>query len=44
MEQKDYLKAKVAEREAEKQPSKQHHLPPVVFSSPDGKVIYREEQ
>lgn len=44
MEQKNYLKAKKAEKEAERQPSKQHTLPIVIFSSEDGRVINREEQ
>lgn len=44
MNQENYLKARVAERTAEKQPSKEHQQPIVKREPETGKPIYREEQ
>lgn len=43
MEQKEYLKAKVAERKAQLQPSKQHRQPAVIVEQETKKPLYREE-
>lgn len=44
MTEQEYLKAKVEERRAEKQPSKQHKQPLVMQEQESGKPIYRKEE
>ena len=43
MEQKEYLKAKVEERKAQWQPSKQHKQPAVIGEPETKKPLYREQ-
>lgn len=44
MTQQEYLRARVEERKAEKQPSKQHKQPLVQTDPGSGKPIYRKEE
>ncbi len=44
MTQQEYLKARVEERRAERQPSRQHEQPLVVKEPESGKPIYRKEE